>query len=173
MAGWLQHALFPDMAARLSIGRCGKCQTCDIHSLPWVCCCGLVAKLYLTLQPHGLEPTKLLCLWNFPGKNAGVGCHFLPQGIFLTQESNLCLLHWKAGSLPLSHQGCNPIVSGGGADGNAEEGGGPAERRSAVRGLSACTWPQPRTQHPRAVRLPHAGTGAALASGCPGTRSAC
>jgi len=27
------------------------------------------------LQPHGLEPTSLLCPWNSPGKNAGVGCH--------------------------------------------------------------------------------------------------
>ena len=30
--------------------------------------------------PHGLYPTRLLCLWNFPGKNTGVGCCFLPQG---------------------------------------------------------------------------------------------
>ena len=33
------------------------------------------------------------------------GCHFLLQGIFLTQELNLCLLHWQADSLLLSHQG--------------------------------------------------------------------
>ena len=32
-----------------------------------------------------------------------MGCHFLLQGIFLTQGSNLRLLHWQAGSLPLSH----------------------------------------------------------------------
>ena len=31
----------------------------------------------------------------FPGKNTGVGCHFLLQGIFLTQESDLGLLHCK------------------------------------------------------------------------------
>jgi len=39
-----------------------------------------------------------------PGKDTGVGCHFLLEGIFLTQGSNLhlfCLLHWEAGSLPL------------------------------------------------------------------------
>ena len=35
---------------------------------------------------------RFLCPWNFPGKDTGVGCHFLLQGIFLTQESNLCLL---------------------------------------------------------------------------------
>ena len=41
------------------------------------------------LSPHGLQPTRLLCPWGFPGKNAGVGCYFLLQGIFLTQGSNL------------------------------------------------------------------------------------
>ena len=34
-----------------------------------------------------------LCPWSFPGKNTGVGCHFLLQGIFPTQGSNSCLLH--------------------------------------------------------------------------------
>ena len=57
------------------------------------------------LRPYGLYPTRLLCPWDFPGKNTGVGCHFLLQGIFLTQGSNLRLLHWQAASLPLSHQG--------------------------------------------------------------------
>ena len=54
------------------------------------------------------EPTRLLCPWDFPGKNIGVGCRFLLQRIFLTQGSNLCLfhlLHWKAGSLPLTPTG--------------------------------------------------------------------
>ena len=37
---------------------------------------------------HGLEPTRLLCPWNFPGKNNRVGCHSLLQGIFLTQGLN-------------------------------------------------------------------------------------
>ena len=45
------------------------------------------------------------------GKNTGVGCQFLLQGIFPTQGSNLCLLHWQADFffffffLPLSHLG--------------------------------------------------------------------
>ena len=47
---------------------------------------------------------KLLCPWNFPGKKTRVGCDFLFQGIFLTQESNLCLLHLLH-SLPLCHLG--------------------------------------------------------------------
>ena len=40
------------------------------------------------LQPHGLWPARLLCPWDSPGKNIGVGCHFLLQGIFPTQGSN-------------------------------------------------------------------------------------
>ena len=47
---------------------------------------GLITKLCLTLlQLHGLSPASLLCLWDFPGKTTGVGCHFLLQGIFQTQ----------------------------------------------------------------------------------------
>ena len=54
--------------------------------------------------PHGLQPSRLLCPWDSPGKCTGVGCHALLQRIFLTQGSNpglLHLLHWQAGSLPL------------------------------------------------------------------------
>ena len=41
-------------------------------------------------------------LKQLPGKNAGVGCHALLQGIFLTHGSNLCPLHLlQAGSLPI------------------------------------------------------------------------
>ena len=39
-------------------------------------------------QPHGLWPTRLLCPWDSPGKNPGVGGHSLLQGVFLTQEPN-------------------------------------------------------------------------------------
>ena len=58
-----------------------------------------------SLQSHALQPTRLLCPWDFLGKNSGVGCHFLLQGIFPTQRLNLHLLHWQADSLPMSHRG--------------------------------------------------------------------
>ena len=45
------------------------------------------------------KPTRLLCPWDFPGKNTGVGSHSLLQGIFPTQESNLGLPHWQVDSL--------------------------------------------------------------------------
>ena len=64
---------------------------CDIMEY---CCC-LVTKSCLTLlwpDPPELYLTRLLCPWESPGKNTGVGCHFLHQGIFSTQGSNSCLL---------------------------------------------------------------------------------
>ena len=51
-------------------------------------------------RSHGLQPARLLCPWNSPGKNTGVGCHSLLQGILPTQGSNLGLLHSCKDSLP-------------------------------------------------------------------------
>ena len=45
-----------------------------------------------SLRPHGLSPARLLHPWDFPSKNTGVSCHFLLQGIFPTQGSDLDLL---------------------------------------------------------------------------------
>ena len=62
-----------------------------------------------SLWTPGLQPSRLLCPWDSPGKNTGVGCHFLLQGIFPTQGSNwrlLChrwtLCHGAIGKLPLT-----------------------------------------------------------------------
>ena len=48
---------------------------------------------------------RLLCPWDLPGKNTGVGCYFLLQGIFWTQGLNLQFLCWQVYSLPLNHLG--------------------------------------------------------------------
>ena len=60
-------------------------------------CCHLVTyKSRLThLQPHGLQPARLLCPQDFPGKNTGMGCHFLLQGIFQTRRLNPSLLRCR------------------------------------------------------------------------------
>ena len=55
---------------------------------------------------------RLLCPWDFPGKNTGVCCHFLLQGIFLTQGLKthlLYLLCWQADSSPLIPPG-KPMI---------------------------------------------------------------
>ena len=81
---------------------------CAVRS---VCVCSVLCAVVLdSLQPYGLSLTRLLCPWDFPGKNTGVGYHFLLQGIFPTKGSNLhllCLLclNWHVDSLLLSHLG--------------------------------------------------------------------
>ena len=57
---------------------------------------------------------RLLCPWGSPGKNTGAGCHFLLQGIFLTQGWNphlLCLLNQQVDSLPLNHLGSLLLIA--------------------------------------------------------------
>ena len=74
--------------------------------LCYSCVVCLVVQLCPTLLwPHRLYPSRLLCPWNFSGKNTAVGCHFLLQGIFLTQGSNPGLLHCRQMLYHLSHQG--------------------------------------------------------------------
>ena len=63
------------------------------------CCCS-VAQLCLTLLwPHRLQQARLLCPWDFPDKNTGVGGHFLLQGIFPTRDHEcICILfshYWR------------------------------------------------------------------------------
>ena len=66
-----------------------------------VCVCSVMSRL---LQPPWTA--RLSCSWDFPGKNTGVGCHFLCQRTLPTQGSNLYLLrvvggcHQPAPALP-------------------------------------------------------------------------
>ena len=58
-----------------------------------------------SLRPCGLQPARLLCPWDSPGRNTGVGSHFLLQGIFLTQGQNLAALPYRQILYHLSPQG--------------------------------------------------------------------
>ena len=49
------------------------------------------------------NPVRLLCPWDSPGKNTGVVCHVLLQGIFSTQGLNSCLPHCRQILYCLSH----------------------------------------------------------------------
>ena len=47
-----------------------------------VCVCALSNSIMSdSLRPHGLQPARLLCPWDFTGKNTGVGCHFILQDL--------------------------------------------------------------------------------------------
>ena len=75
---------------------------CFVHA------CWFVSVLSDSLWPYKLQPTRLLCPWDCPGKNTGVGCYALLQGIFMIQGSNprLIMFSGLAGSsLPLAPLG--------------------------------------------------------------------
>ena len=71
-------------------------------------------------RPHGLQPTRLLCPWDFPGKSTGVGCHCLllqRKQIFTTEASSHWAEHFRTRQLstPCSqacvHQGSKWLLS--------------------------------------------------------------
>ena len=76
-----------------------------------VCACPVASVVSDSLWLDGLQPARLLCPWDSPGKNTGVGCHALLQGIFQTQGSNLSFLpllhcrrilyHWVTKEAPV------------------------------------------------------------------------
>ena len=95
-----------------------------------------------SLQPHGLQPTRLLCPWDSPGKSAGVGCHSLPQRAFPTQglnpglpQSGRTLLSEPPGSPP---QSCSPKEAGS-ADHLSELG----IMSPPLTSVGASSWKQP------------------------------
>ena len=82
--------------------------------IKWKCVLRCFSCVRLFVSPWTVAGQAPLS-WDSPGKDTGVGCHFLFQGIFPTQGSNLCLLrllHWQLGSLPLVLPGEMEIILG-------------------------------------------------------------
>ena len=86
------------------------------NSIDYNCChCCWVPQSCPTLcDPMDCSPPRSSVHGDSPSKNTGVGCHFLIQGIFRTQELNPCLLHWQVDFLLLSHVGSSLIKMGTG-----------------------------------------------------------
>ena len=79
-----------------------------------MCILSLISHVQL-FATYGLQAARLLCAWDSPGRNTGVCCCVLLQGIFLTQVSNPCLsslLHRQMGYLPLAPPGKSMQVGG-------------------------------------------------------------
>ena len=51
------------------------------------CCCYVASVVSDSVQPHRRQPTRLPRPWDSPGKNTGVGCHFLSQCMKVKSES--------------------------------------------------------------------------------------
>ena len=84
--------------------------TIQLHSLHMLArCVSLASQSCLTLcDPMQCSPPGPSVPGDSPGKNIGMGCHALLQGVFPTEGLNLhllCLLHWQVGSLPLAPPG--------------------------------------------------------------------
>ena len=84
-----------------------KCHSCHIVSGMCVLSCSVLSD---SLQSRGLQPARLLCPWDSPDKNTGVGCHALLQGIFPTQGLIPGLRHFRWNLNCLSHQGSRRIL---------------------------------------------------------------
>ena len=71
------------------------------------CCCCVALVMSDSVQPHRWQPTRLPCPWDSPGKNTGVGCHFLFQCMKVKSESEV------AQSCPTLHDpmDCSPPCS--------------------------------------------------------------
>ena len=83
------------------------CSNYQVYGI-FLCTLSHFSHIQLLATQWTVAHSRLLCPWVSPGKNTGVGCHFLLQGIFLTQGLKLCLLClllWQASSLPLAPPG--------------------------------------------------------------------
>ena len=94
---------FRELISLFALFRCNCCgclvTDCSVAKSGWTLCLPMDGTMLASSSVHG----------DLPGKNTGVGCHFLLQAIFVIQGLNPCLPHWQADSLPLNHQG-NPLV---------------------------------------------------------------
>ena len=95
------------------------------------------------LRPHGL------CnLWNSPGQNTGVDCHFLLQGIFPTQGSNPGLLHCRQILYQLSHKGSPLPLSNSSLDLSGKY-FSKSGTRTTIGQQTTCSWPRTRSEMER------------------------
>ena len=63
----------------------------ELNSLQYscCCCCWVASVMSESVWPHRRQPTRLHRLWDSPGKNTGVGCHFLLQCMKVKSESEV------------------------------------------------------------------------------------
>ena len=71
----------------LAVPQMGMFSICQ--ALTILAACQVASVVSDSLRPHGLQPTRLLCPWDSPGKNTGVGCHFLLQCMKVESESEV------------------------------------------------------------------------------------
>ena len=63
--------------------------TCHFTRTCCCCCCYVASVVSDSVRPQRRQPTRLPCLWDSPGKNTGVGCHFLLHCMKVKSESEV------------------------------------------------------------------------------------
>ena len=78
MAVWISAITSENVSALWTSWLCTFC-----------CCCWVTSVMSDSVRPHRRQPTRLPCPWDSPGKNTGVGCHFLLQCMKVKSESEV------------------------------------------------------------------------------------
>ena len=77
---------------------------CSSYNLLLLLCCSVASVVSDSVRPHRGQPTRLPCPWDSPGKNIGVGCHFLLQCMKVKSESEVA----QSCLTPSDRMGCSP-----------------------------------------------------------------
>ena len=106
----LLQGIFPTQGSNLGLLHCRQSLNWRSHQGIPNCVdkkseCVSLSVMSNSVWPRGLQPARLFCPWNSPGKNTGVGSHSLLQGIFPTQGLNLHLPHCRQILYSLNHVG--------------------------------------------------------------------
>ena len=80
-----------------------KCQLFHVGK-SCCCCCCIALVVSDSVRPQRRQPTRLPRPWDSPGKNTGVGCHFLLQCMKVKSESEVAQSCWT----PSDSMDCNP-----------------------------------------------------------------
>ena len=82
----------PQMTMKALIPQQGVCLSFVVRSLAVCCCCQVASVVSDSVQPHRWKSTRFLRPWDSPGKNTGVGFHFLLQCMKVKRESEVAQL---------------------------------------------------------------------------------
>ena len=84
----LKTCLSPSHITR-NTHRKSSAHCCKLPEIHQCCCCQVVSVMFNSVQPHRRQPTRLTHPWDSPGRNTGVGCHFLLQCTKVKSESEV------------------------------------------------------------------------------------
>ena len=88
--GWLSCAFSSILVSTHCVWKQFSGPDCDNQNC--ICCCQVISAVSDTGGPHRWQPIRLPHPWNSPGKNTGVGCHFLLQCMKVKSESEVVQL---------------------------------------------------------------------------------